>query len=178
MIEREPNFEDEKIRTWMARPEDRGAETIEGDPTVLSLDVEREEIYESRTYRFRRGPKALFYLIDKLVSQYPEGEADLDLNEVIEAAAELMEETTFKILAKRRKEGGSISSVLVAVTPDRRSRLDRHEWREEQEYRQGVDEFEAHLLSKGVLTPPLVVTLDEWRRYLEQSPLSQKRAAE
>ena len=178
MMEREPDFEDEKIRTWMARPENRDAEALRGDPTILSLDMEREEIYESRTYRFRRGPKALFYIIEHLVSRYPEGEADLDLNEVVQAAAELMEETTFKILAKRRKEGGSISSVLVAVTPDRRSRLDRHEWREEQEYRQGVDEFEAHLLSKGVLTPPLVVTLEEWRRYLEQSPLSQKWTAE
>ena len=178
MIEREPVFEDEKIRTWMAKPEDRGAEVLRGDTTILSLDVESEEIYESRTYCFRRGPKALFYIIEHLVSRYPEGEADLDLNGVVRAAAELMEETTFKILAKRRKEGGSISSVLVAVTPDRRSRLDRHEWREENEYRQGVDEFEAHLLSKGVLTPPLVVTLEEWRRYLAQSPLSEKRSTE
>jgi hypothetical protein len=41
---------------------------------------------------------------------------------------------------------------------------------EEAEYRRTVRAFENRFLGKGILDPPLVVTLDEWRRYSQRSP--------
>ena len=58
-IERGPDFENDKIRTWKFGPEDQQVEEIGRDQTMQSLDVELEEIFESRTYRFRRAPEAL-----------------------------------------------------------------------------------------------------------------------
>lgn len=169
-IERGPDFENDKIRTWKFGPEDQEAEEIGRDPTMLSLDVAREEIFESRTYRFRRGPEALGYLIDLVTSrQYVLG---LSPEEVMQAATELMEGITFKFLAKRREEDGLISSLLVAVRSGDRCLLSRQEWVEVAEYRQKVQEFEAGFLPEGVLAPPRVVTLGEWRRYSEKRPFS------
>lgn len=165
MIEREPNFEDEKIRVWAITPEDQKVEDFEGDPTMLSLDAEREEIFESRTYRFRPSPEALHYLMDLIVSQQCHGELSLAVEEVPRAAAELMEDVSFKCLAKRRKEDGLITCSLIATTPDSRSLLSWHECIEEAQYRLMVQEFESVFLPEGVLTQPLVVALEEWRRY-------------
>ena len=174
MIERDPDFEDEKIRIWSAREEDQRVRKFEGDPTMLSLDIENEEIFESRTYRFRQGPGVLLYLIDLLVSRCHQGKLELDPEKAPETAAELMEETTFKFLAKRRKEDGSIRSLLVAITADRRTLLAGQEWVGETEYRQAVEEFEANFLPKGILNPPLVVALEEWRHYSRQGPISEE----
>jgi len=128
MIERKPDFEDEKIRAWAAGPKDRELEKSEGDPTVMSLDVEHEEIFESRTYRFRGSSETLFYLMGLVTSRH--FELGLSPGEVMQAA-ELMEDTTFKFLAKRSKEDSLISSLLVAVGSNDRSLLLRQEWVEE-----------------------------------------------
>ena len=88
----------------------------------------------------------------------------------MQAATELMEDATFKFLAKRRKEDGLISSLLVAVRSGDRCLLSRQEWVEVAEYRQKVQDFETGFLPEGVLAPPLVVTLEEWRRYSEEGP--------
>lgn len=69
MLEREPDFEDEKVRAWAVGPEDPGGGEFEGESTLLTLDMEREEIYESRAYRFRAGPEALAYLSDLVASR-------------------------------------------------------------------------------------------------------------
>ena len=162
MFEREPDFEDEKIRAWSAKSEDQKGEE---DPTVLSLDVEKEEVFESRTYCFRPTRKALFYLINSLVSQCEEDELDFEPEEIVRGALELLADASFKFLAKRRKEDGLISSILVAVALGARKLLWREEWVEEAEYRRTVRAFERHFLPQGILTPPQVITLEEWRRY-------------
>jgi len=168
MIERGPGFENDKIRAWKFKPEDQQVGETGRDPTMLSLDVEREEIFESRTYRFRRAPEALGYAMDLVTSRHYE--LGLSPEEVMQAATELMEGITFKFLAKRREEDGLISSLLVAVRSGDRCLLSRQEWVEVAEYRQKVQDFEAGSLPEGVLSPPLVVTLGEWRRYSQEGP--------
>lgn len=175
MIERKPNFEDDKIRAWAAGPKDRELEKSQEDPTVMSLDVEREEIFESRTYRFRSGPETLFYLMELVTSRH--FELGLSPEEVMQAAAELMEDTTFKFLAKRSKEDGLICSLLVAVGSNDRSLLLRQERVGEDGYRQAVQEFEASFLSEGILTEPLVTTLEEWQRYSQEGSFSERSSS-
>ena len=167
-MEREPDFEDAKIRLWKAKPEHEEGREFKGDPTLLTLDMEKEEIFESRAYRFRPGPEALAYFVDLVSSQ--KHRLGLSSGEVLQAARELMADITFKFLAKRRKEDSLISSLLVAVRSDDRCLLSRQEWVEESEYLQKVQEFEAGFLPEGVLAPPLVVTLAEWRRYSQEGP--------
>ena len=55
MKEREPDFEDEKIRAWLIRPsldapvdKEQDLEGLEKDSTVITIDEETEEIFESR----------------------------------------------------------------------------------------------------------------------------------
>ena len=171
MIEREPDFEDEKIRLWKFQAGHEEGKEVEGDPTLLSLDVEKEEIFESRTYRLRRGPLAYHYLLDLVTSRQPG--LDFTPEQVVQVAAELMEVTIFKFLAKRRKEDGLITSLLVAAAPNSRSLLSRQDWVEEAEYRQAVESFEQGFLPEGVLAAPLVVTVEEWRRYSQEGPFSE-----
>jgi len=77
----------------------------------------------------------------------------------------LMMGGAIKFLAKRRKEDGPISALLVGVVGNERQLLARLDWAEESEYRQAVADFEVDFLREGVLTEPQVVTLEEWRRY-------------
>lgn len=138
MIEREPDFEDDKIRAWTFGEQPPEAEKFEGNPTTLSLDMEKEEIFESRTYRFRPGPEALAYFVDLVSSQ--KHQMELSPEEILQAARELMADITLKFLAKRRKENGLISSLLVAVRGNDRCLLSRQEWVEESEYLQKVQD--------------------------------------
>jgi hypothetical protein len=82
------------------------------------------------------------------------------------------EDTMIKLLAKRRKEDGRITHLLVAITGGSRRLLDGREWEEEEEYRHTVECFEQLPLSRAILSPPVVVPLDEWRRYAGGGPLS------
>ena len=66
MIEREPDFEDDKIRAGTERPEEEFG-GVGRDPTMLGLDMERGEIYDIRTYRFRPGSEAMAYLADRVL---------------------------------------------------------------------------------------------------------------
>ena len=87
MIERRPDYEDEKMRAWTFGAADRRYEEFEGDPTVMRLEVEREEIFESRTYRFQPRPEVLLYLFDVATDLLSEqGVSD---DEIIPFAVEL-----------------------------------------------------------------------------------------
>ena len=74
-----------------------------------------------------------------------------------------MDDTTFKVVAKRDKQNGLISSMLVAVGGVGRSLIFRQEQVDETEYRRAVCEFETGYLPKGVLSAPQVISLAEWR---------------
>ena len=48
-----PEFEDDKIRRWQEAP--GHAEEYKEDPSVLSIDRESDEVFESRAYALGRG---------------------------------------------------------------------------------------------------------------------------
>jgi len=169
-MEREPNFEDEKIRIWAAEAGEAKDEDFEGEPTALSLDVEREEIFESRAYHFQENPDTLLYLMNLVASQQRQAGAEPALDETFQAAVRLMGEIGFKFLAKRRKKDGLITSLLVGISLGRRRLLSRQEWVEEGEYRKAVQDFEAETVGMGLLAEPQVAALEEWRRYDKNLP--------
>ena len=172
MVERRPDFEDEKVRIWRVKSENPWAERCEGNPRVMSLDLGKEEIVETRTYRFRRSPEAFLYLVKLLASKRSERSVELELLEGAHAVVSLMENTTLKFLAKRRKIDGLISFLLIAMTPKARRVLGRHEWVEEDIYRKSVQDLETTFLSQRVLTRPQIVTLEEWRSYAQEGAFS------
>ena len=69
MIEQQPSFEDDRIRAWMSEPGAREPEQFMDDPTLMHVDADREEIYESRTYRFRTTPEVLAFLVEVVTSR-------------------------------------------------------------------------------------------------------------
>lgn len=87
-------------------------------------------------------------------------------------ATNMVEDTMIKFLAKRRKDDGRITHLLVAITGASRRLLDRREWEEEEEYRHTVECFEQLPLSRAILSPPVVGPLDEWCCYPEGGPPS------
>ena len=173
MIEREPTFEDDNLRTWSFDARDREPSQFEGDPTLMYVDVDHEEIYESRTYRFQATPEVLDFLVDVAAARLAGTGARP--TEIVPFARELLDDTTFKFLAKRSKEDGQITSMLVAVGGGTRSLILRQDQVQEDEYRQAVQAFETTYLPEGILDPPLVVTLEEWRRYAEGGPFAEER---
>jgi hypothetical protein len=172
MKEREPNFEDEKIRAWLRKPKHENWEGLDKDPTVMTIDEETEEIFESRTYRLRPTPEAFSLVLDILRARMGEQLELMPPEMLAQYANSMVEDTMIKFLAKRRKEDGRIAHLLVAMTGGSRRLLDGQEWVEEEDYRQTVECFEQLPLSRAMLSPPVVVTLDDWRRYAEGGPLS------
>jgi len=179
MKEREPDFENEKIRAWLLRPSSEGLEEkehdfegLEKDPTVITIDEETEEIFESRAYHFSPGPETFSFLLGSLAKTMGEDIADIPPQELVDHVMDMIEGAGIKFLAKRRKEDGRITFILVGISRDSRSLLDREELVEEAGYRKAVQEFEELPLSRAILSPPAVVTLEEWRRYAEKGPLS------
>lgn len=167
MLEREPDYEDPRIRAWTQSADDRDAEEYGRDPTIISLDMEKEEVYESRTYCLRLGLETLAYLTDLVAGR--QSEMRMTPREVRDAVVELMGGITFKFLSKRRKEDGLISSKLVVVRGGDRALLLNHDWVGEEFYREGVRRFEEEFLPQGVLGQPLVVTLEQWRRFTKEA---------
>ena len=63
---------------------------------------------------------------------------------------------------------------LDAVGGGERCLLLQQEQVQEDEYRQAVQAFETTYLPVGILDPPLVVTLEEWRRYSDEGPFAEE----
>ncbi len=179
MKEREPDFENEKIRASLIRPPLEGRverehdlEGLEKDPTVITIDEETEEIFESRAYHFKPGPETFSFLLGSLAKMMGEDLVEIPPQELVDHVMDMIEGAGIKFLAKRRKEDGRITFILVGISRHSRSFLDRQELVEEADYRKAVQEFEELPLSRAILSPPAVVTLEEWRRYGEEGPLS------
>ena len=149
--EREKDFEDDKIIRWIEPPGDR--EQIEDDPTVLSIDAKTEEIYEGRTYVLGSGSLRLLAATAAATG--------LPLSAVLEFG----EEMGFKFMAKRRRSDGMVSYIFVFSGLGERHLLGREDWVTEERYRASVREFEDAVLPGGLVNPPLVIGLEEWRRY-------------
>lgn len=179
MKEREPDSENDKIRAWLIRRPSEGRvenehefEGIEKGPTVITIDEETEEIFESRAYHFKPCPETFSFHLGSLAKMMGEDLAKIPPEELVDHIMDMIEDTGTKFLAKRRKEDGRITYILVGISRDSRSLLDRQEWVEEADYRKAVQESEGPPLARAILSPPAVVALEEWRRYSEEGPLS------
>lgn len=165
--EREPDFEDEKIRLWRAA-KDQPLDAGERDPTTLDINAETEEIYESRTYGMRFSPEIFGLFLQSLGERV----GDLDdslLPELLQRLEISLAEASIKILAKRCKQDGRITYLIVGLSPEKRTLLTREELVRESVYRKRVSNFEHDMLRSGIVPEPMVVTLKEWRRYTEMS---------
>jgi len=184
MKEHEPNFENEKIRAWLIRPsledpegKEPDFEGLEKDPTVMTIDEEAEEIFESRAYHFRPSPETFSFLLGSLAKTMGEDLAQIPPGELVDHVMGMIEGTGIKFLAKRRKEDGRITFILAGRSRHSRSLLDRQELVEEANYRKAVQEFEELPLARAILSPPAVVILVECCRYAEEGPLSRSERA-
>jgi len=172
MKEREPYFEYGNTRTWLRRPDETRWEGLEEEPSLITIEEETEEIYESRTYRLKPDFQTFGLLLRLLLVRSGEEDLELPPEGLAHWAIDIIEDTFIKFLSKRQKQDGRITCVLTGVTSDSRWLLDRAELVAENQYFNAVREFECLTLFKTVLFPPLVVTIQEWRRYGEEELLS------
>jgi hypothetical protein len=147
-----PEFEDERIVRWRATPED--AERT-ADPTVLDVHSETEELFEGRTYAL--GASSLEFLT-QTAAEYA---VPLD------AMLEYVDLTAFKILAKRNKNDGLITYMLVYSSHGDRNLLLRQDGVSDEQYRKSVEDFEAAMLRSQLVQPPVVITRQQWQQYEE-----------
>ncbi len=129
------------------------------DPTTLAVDFANEEIYESRVYQVR--PEALMLLAAEAISEHP----DSDPVEVLVATEAPLREAAFRFMAKRDRQDGLLTYILVGVSAGRRDLLERQDKVGESLFRESVRAFEESIMQGGVVEAPAVVTLDEWRVY-------------
>ena len=161
MERRTPDYEDEKIRAWRVSPAEGWPER---DPSVLDIDLKREEIYESRVYEVT--PEALKYIALDTLANNPEK----DPSDVLKRLIESLDDASFRILAKQEREGQQLLTwVHISRLGGTRAVINRFERKPEAEFRAYVAEFEADGISAGTVYPPTVVTLDEWREHAQRT---------
>lgn len=157
MERRGPDYEDEKIRLWKERPEGR---VPERDPTVLDIDLAREEIFESRVYSV--NPDSYVSVAIDVLADHTNIPPELVLQRLIEG----LDDSTFRFLAKRERGGEQLVTwIQISLFGGQRELLERVDGQPEGAFRESVGRFEADALAGGVVFPPLVVTLDEWRQH-------------
>ena len=160
MERREPDYEDEKIRAWRVSPREGRPER---DPSVLDIDLKREEIYESRVYAVT--PEALKYIALDTLANNPEKDPSLVLKRLIES----LDDATFRILAKQDREEKLLTWVHISRLGGTRALINRFDRKPEADFRAYVAEFEADAFSSRSVYPPAVVTLDEWREHAQRT---------
>jgi len=154
MERRGPDYEDEKILAWRVRPAEGRPER---DPSVLDIDLKREEIYESRVYEV--APEALKDAALNILANNPEREP----SDVLKRLLESLDDATFRILAKQDHEDKLLTWMPISRLGGARALIARLDRKPEADFRAYVAEFEADGVSSGTVYPPTVVTLDEWR---------------
>lgn len=152
----EPDFEDEKIRYWKARPEDV---LPERDPTILDIDLAKEEIFVSRVYVVTN--EALHSVAMELLANFP----DLPLEVVLIGLLDGLRGSSIRIMAKRDRSDGLITWNHASRIGDSNELIERVDRRPEADFRAFVTEFEADVEAAGVVYPPTVVTVEEWRQH-------------
>ena len=153
MERREPDFEDERIRQWRARPEEP---VDRDDPTMLGIDGAHEELYESRIYQVRSE------FLAGIVFDAAEDDPELALAALLLASSD---DTTLRMLAKRNKDDGRLTFIVVGAFAGHRTLLGREDGIEEEGYLEFVRSFEENAFSRGLASTPTVITLDQWREY-------------
>ena len=149
-------FEDDRIRRWR---EDQPGGEREPDPTVLDLNLETEDVLESRTYGL--SERFLEHAADQIQAAAEPFVAPALIEILLESASR----TSFKILAKCRKEDQRVTFMFVLVTSEERFLIDREDLVDEARFREFVADVERGLLG-DVANPPTVITRDEWPQYL------------
>lgn len=162
MERREPDFEDEKLRFWAARKDEANFPTPEDDPTVLGVDLATEEVFESRVYDIRRDVMAA--IAAELIADSPE----VPPEEILVTYMHAANDSSFRIFAKREKAEQLLTWVFVGVFAGRRELIERRDRQPELKYREFVTAFETDAVEGGVVGPPTVVTLEEWRAHEQQ----------
>jgi len=148
---------------WRAPTESEKPET-EPDETVMSVEAESEEIYESRVYGLKPSPE-LLYVLSILDLERGEGREEPGLADALRETARGISATAVKVLAKRRRSDGLLSFVVVVTGPAGRALMNRQDLVTERVYRRVVRKLEGELLSPGLVNAPLVTTAEDWRRY-------------
>jgi len=155
---RKPDYEDEKLRRWDVQPEELPEER---DPTILDVDFQHEEIYESRVYRFT--DQLRFALLGDLAVEdgqdFTPETLGLFLGE--------LDNSGFRILAKRNKKDGSITWKRVTNIGQKRDLIEESQG-SENDFRTFVDGFETESTEAGDVHPPAVITPEEWRELQAQ----------
>lgn len=154
-MEYEKEFEDERIIQWRIA---EGSERPGADPTVLEVDLLREEPFESRVYAVRPEPMAA--LTAAAAAEHPEVRSERFVLAYLSGM-----DATFRIFAKRDKSDLRITAVLVGVFAGTRTLLERRDALLEDGFRSWVEEAEQELVDGGVVDAPTVITLEEWRSY-------------
>lgn len=158
MERREPDYEDEHIRQWRARPEDP---VDRDDPTMLGIDGKHEELFESRIYQIRREYLAA------IVLEAADDDLDLVTAALLLTAAD---DATFRMLAKRNKDDSRLTFIVVGSLAGLRTLLGGEDRVEEERYREFVRTFEEDAFSRGLASPAAVITLEQWREYTAREP--------
>jgi hypothetical protein len=161
MKEREPDFEDDRIRAWLRKPEKQDREGVDGDPTVMAVDGRTEEIFESRTYRLRLTPQSVALVLDILRSRLGERLDAIPPKVLAQRVFHMVEDSAIKVLAKQRKEDGLISYLLVGMCGGTRWLLDRGEELRARGYHEAVCCLERLRLYEAILSPAIAVTTDD-----------------
>lgn len=152
-MEREPAFEDDNIKVWRL---DKSEEDIELGPTTLEIDGNSEP-YESRVYGLSEAERL------KLAVEAARERPDLPLEHLVDEF--LGTEGSVRILAKRDRETGQLSYIMVGTWGDQRVLVERQADTTEALFRERVQLFEAGAVADGVFDAPQVIDLEAWRRY-------------
>lgn len=163
MNERGPDFEDEKIRIWK-EPADAPGGPRETDETVMGVNFETEEIYESRVYPLVPHPATLVLLAERVASG---GRLLTQEDAALLLIGSLAADSSLKVLAKRARSDGRITCQVTVVTGYGRVLIERHDLPHAGAYRSKVAELEE-LLRPGLLADPTIITAEEWQRYKEE----------
>lgn len=123
---------------------------------------ENEEIYESRVYQIRPA------IFQRLVVDEAEDDPDLAIAALLTLSNP--DESTFRVMAKRHKEDGRLTFILVGVIGGNRALLEREDGVGEERFREFVESFEDDAFARGLTSEPTIVTADQWRSYDPRDP--------
>ncbi len=166
-MERAPDFEDDKIRLW--RGELPVPASDKDDPTVLRVNVEHEEPYESRVYRLRPEVENFAALVSIAMRPGP-GRPPLPLSLATVLSDHFIQDSLVKFLSKRHRESGDISLLIVGTALGRRFLLRPMRSFTLDDYQDKVQRFEGEWVEHGPLVRGPVIGPNDWAAYRNDQP--------
>ena len=163
LTEREPDFEDDKIRMWQYA-KDTPPPSREPDETVMDVNFQTEEIYESRSYPVLQHPASALLIAERIAAQGRR----LTPREQALLVTCVIEESSIRVLSKRRHDDGRMTYLITMVNGYGRLLVERADLGGEDEFRNSVEGLERDLAMPDLLGEPTVISADEWRRYARE----------